>query len=167
MTLGQFFESVTQNPTTVQIYLFIVPFIAFLALIFGKGEGHLSPWKYLYSGLVYLSSIPGIFAVTLSVYLFLFERRSIMDTNIYTQILPVLCMLVTLWLIRRNVELKDIPGFDKIGGLVFIIVLSISMMWIMEKTHIFVFTIMPFYQFVLMFVAFLILVRYLWSRVIG
>jgi hypothetical protein len=167
MTLGQFFEQVSQNPTAIKVFLVGVPFVAFLSLIFGKGEGHLSPWKYLYGVLVYLASIPGIFAVTLSIYMFLFERRSIMDTNIYTQILPVLCMLVTLWLIRRNVDLKDVPGFDRIGGLVFMIVLVISMMWIMEKTNIFVFTFMPFYQFVLMFVGFLILVRYLWSRMIG
>ncbi len=167
MTLGQFFEQVSQNPTPIKVFLVGVPFVALLASIFGKGEGHLSPWKYLYSLLVYLASIPGIFAITLSVYTFLFERRSIMDTNIYTQILPILCMLVTLWLIRRNVELKDVPGFDKIGSLVFVLVLLISMMWIMEKTSIFVFTFLPFWQFVLMFVGFLILVRYLWSRMLS
>jgi hypothetical protein len=167
MTLGQFFEQVSQNPTPIKVFLIGVPFVAFLSSIFGKGEGHLSPWKYLYSLLVYLASIPGIFAITLSAYTFLFERKSIMDTNIYTQILPVLCMLVTLWLIRRNVELKDVPGFDKIGSLVFVLVLLISMMWIMEKTNIFVFTYLPFWQFVMMFIGFLVLVRYLWSRMIG
>jgi hypothetical protein len=167
MTLGQFFESVTQNPTAVQFYLVGVPLTALLASIFGKGEGHLSPWKYLYSALAYIASIPGIFAITLSIYFFLFERRSILDTNLYTQILPVLCMLVTLWLIKRNVDLDLVPGFDKIGNLVFIIVLVISLMWILEKTNIFVFTYMPFYQFVLIFIGFLIVVRLLWKRMMG
>jgi hypothetical protein len=167
MTLNDFFTSVSANPTPIQVFLVAAPLTAFLASIFGKGEGHVSPWKYLYSLLVYLVCIPGIFAITLFVYLHFFERRSVMDTNIYTQILPILCMLVTLWLIRRNVSLNDVPGFDRISSLVFIIVVCISMMWIMEKTHIFIFTSMPFYQFILIFIAFLLLVRWLWSRMVG
>ena len=160
MTLGQFFQAVSEQPSLVLFYFIALPLTALLASIFGKNESHLSPWKYLYSGLIYFACIPGIFAVTLSVYLFLFERGSIMDMNIYTQVLPILCMLITLWLVRKNVDLKDVPGFDKIGSLVFIITVLICMMWILEKTNIFVFTFMPFYQFVLFFIGFLILVRW-------
>jgi hypothetical protein len=166
MTLAQFFESINQNPRPVQMFLAIPPLVAGLALVFGKGEGHLSPWKYLYSILAYMASVPGIFAVTFSVYLFLFERKSIMDTNIYTQILPLVTMMLTLWLIKKNVNLNDVPGFDKIGNLVFMIVLVISMMWIMEKTHIYIFSFMPIWQFFLLFVGFLVLVRFLWVRMI-
>jgi hypothetical protein len=167
MTLGQFFETVSQEPSIVLFYFFALPFTAFLASVFGKNEGHLSPWKYLYTVLVYLACIPGIFAVTFNAYTFLFERQPVMQMNLMTQILPILCMLITLWLIKRNVSLNDVPGFDKIGNLVFILTVLIIMMWILEKTHIFVFTYMPFYQFVLLFVGFLILVRWLWSRMMA
>ncbi len=166
MTLGQFFEVVSLQPSIVLFYFFALPFTAFLATIFGKGEGHLSPWKYLYTVLVYLACIPGIFAITLNIYMFLFERQPVMETNLFTQILPVLCMLLTIWMIRRNVSLNDVPGFDKISSLVFIITVLICMMWILEKTHIFVFTYLPFYQFVLIFIVFLILIRFAWSRMI-
>jgi hypothetical protein len=166
MTLGQFFEAVSLEPSIVLFYFFALPFTAFLATIFGKGEGHLSPWKYLYTVLVYLACIPGIFAITLNIYMFLFERQPIMETNLFTQILPVLCMLITIWMIRRNVNLNDVPGFDKISSLVFIITVLISMMWILEKMHIVVFTYMPFYQFVLIFIVFLVLIRLGWSRMI-
>mgnify|MGYP000991532616 FL=1 len=144
MTLGQFFEVVSQNPSIVIFYFVALPVTALLAMLFGKGEGHLSPWKYLYTVLVYLACIPGIFAITLNAYMFLFERQPVMQTNIFTQIAPVICMLITLWLIKQNVSLNDVPGFDKIGSLFFIITVLISMMWILEKTHIFVFTYMPF-----------------------
>jgi len=166
MTLGQFFEVVSLQPSIVLFYFFALPFTAFLATIFGKGEGHLSPWKYLYTVLVYLACIPGIFAITLNIYMFLFERQPVMETNLFTQILPVLCMLLTIWMIRRNVSLNDVPGFDKISSLVFIITVLICMMWILEKTHIFIFTYLPFYQFVLIFIVFLILTRLAWSRMI-
>lgn len=164
MTLGQFFDSVSADPSVVMFYFTAVPLTAFLALVFGKGEGHLSPWKYLYSGLIYMACIPGIFALTLSIYLFLFERTSIMDTNIYTQILPIFCMVITLWLVRRNVDLKYIPGFGRINGLMFMITALITLMWILEKTHIWVITFLPFYQFLLFFVVMLVLVRLGWSR---
>ncbi len=166
MTLGQFFEVVSIQPSIVLFYFFALPFTAFLATIFGKGEGHLSPWKYLYTVLVYLACIPGIFAITLNIYMFLFERQPVMETNLFTQILPVLCMLLTIWMIRRNVSLNDVPGFDKISSLVFVITVLICMMWILEKTHIFIFTYLPFYQFVLIFIVFLILTRLAWSRMI-
>jgi hypothetical protein len=167
MTLGQFFEAVSKEPSIVLFYFFALPFTAFLASIFGRNEGHLSPWKYLYTVLVYLACIPGIFAVTFNAYTFLFERQPIMQMNLMTQLLPILCMLITLWLIKKNVSLNDVPGYDKIGSLVFILTVLMIMMWILEKTHIFVFTFMPFYQFVLFFVGFLILIRWLWSRMMA
>ena len=167
MTLGQFFDSVSSDPSVVLYYFIVIPLAAFLALLFGKGEGHLSPWKYLYSGLIYMACNPGIFALTLSIYLFLFESTSIMDTNIYTQILPILYMLLTLWLVRRNVDLKYIPGFERINGLLFMLTALISLMWILEKTHIWVITFLPFYQFLLFFMVMLIMVRLGWSRMFG
>jgi hypothetical protein len=134
-----------------------VPLTAFLALLFGKGEGHLSPWKYLYSFLVYLTCIPGIFAITLSVYLFLFERRSIMETNIYTQILPVISMVLTLILIRRNVSLDDVPGFGKLSGLIMIITAVVVLFWILDRMRIFAITFVPFIWIVVLFLLIIVI----------
>ena len=118
----------------------------------------------MYTVLVYLTSIPGIFAITLSVYLFIFERQSILETNIFTQIVPIISMVVTLWLIRRNVSFEEIPGFDKLGGLIMIIAAIIIILWIIEKTHIFAITIIPFYFFVILFIVLLILIRFGWQK---
>lgn len=159
MTLGEFFEHCGENPSLLLAFFILIPVIALLGLIFSKGNGHLSPWKYLYSVLIYLVAIPGIFAVTLSIYLFLFERRSIMDTNIYTQILPVVSMLATFILIRKQVDLDLVPGFDKLSGLVTILTILILLMWILDKTHIFSVTIIPFYFVVLMLIGGFLLVR--------
>ena len=167
MTLGEFFNHCSEHPDNLIIYFLILPITALLALIFGKNEGHLSPWKYLYSLLVYLACIPGIFAITLSIYMFFFERGSIMNANIYTQVLPILCMFITLWIIRRNVDFDLVPGFDKIGSLVFFLTVLIILLWILEKTNIFVFTYMPFMQFVILFVVIIILLRYGLKKTFG
>lgn len=144
-------------------YMGAVPLTALLALWLGKGEGHQSPWKFLYSALVYLTCIPGIFALTLSLYLFLFERRSIMDTNIYTQILPVLSMVATLWLIKRNVSLDFIPGFGKLSGLLMVLFALIVLLWVLDRMRIFAITFIPFI-WVVVFMLVIILVAIIGIR---
>lgn len=160
MTLGEFFQSCSDNPTTLLFYFVGLPVLALMAGFFGKNEGHLSPWKYFYSTLIYLGAIPGIFAVTLSIYMFFFERGSILNANIYTQILPIISMLATFWIIRKNVSFDAIPGFDKINGLIFFLSILIILLWILEKTNIYVFTYMPFFQFLLLFAAMIFLLRF-------
>lgn len=165
MTLGEIFKLLSENPAIPTVYLMGVPFVALLALYFGKGEGNKSPWTELYSFLVYAICLPGIFAVTLNAYLFLFERQSVFDANIFTQVLPLLSMIVTLWLIRKNTCFEDIPGFNKLGGLVTLISVLFILMWILEKTHIFVISFMPFHYFLILLVVLLIAIRFGWRAI--
>ena len=164
MTLQDFFNLLAENPFWIVAYFLLIPFTALLAGILGKGEGHLDPWRYLYSTLIYLVCVPGIFAVTLSVYVFIFEPRSIFQTDIYTQILPVVSMIATLLLIRRNVDLNHIPGFDKITGLIMMITAVFAFMWVLDKTHIWVVSYLPFWQGILIFIGLLMVIRWGWGK---
>ena len=159
MTLAEFFELCGRNPILLLSFFIGIPLIALLAMLFSNGQGHLSPWKYLYSVLIYLVAIPGIFAITLSVYFFLFERRSIMDTNIFTQVLPIVSMLATFILIRKQVDLDLVPGFGRLSGLMTILGVMMVVMWIIDKTHIYSITFMPFWVVVLILVAGFLLIR--------
>lgn len=159
MTLGDFFELCGDNPRFLLAYFLLIPLIALIAFFFSKGQGHQSPWKYLFSVLIYLVAIPGIFAVTLTIYLFLFERRPIMETNIFTQILPVVSMLATFILIRKQVDMKFVPGFGKLSGLILILSILMVIMWVIDKTHIYSITIIPFWIVLLMLVAGFFVVR--------
>ena len=159
MTLGEFFDILSRNPAIVLFYFIAVPLTALLAYFFGKNEGHLSPWKYLYSVLIYLTAVPGIFAITLCIYKFFFERQGIEQINIYTELVPIGSMILTLWLIRKNVSLDDIPGFDKLSGLMIVIAVVLVIMWILDKTHIFVFTSFPFVYVLLLLIVLFILIR--------
>lgn len=153
MTLGDFFAACSENPAILVFLMTAIPLTALLALVLGQGQGHLSPWKYLYSFLVYLTSVPGIFAVTLTIYLLVVERQSIMDTNIYTQIVPVVSMVVTLWLIRRNVPLRLVPGFGKLSGLLLVITAVITVLWILYRTRILAITFIPLVWVLVIFVV--------------
>lgn len=87
-----------------------------------------------------------------------------MDTNLFTQVLPIASMILTLWLIRKNVTFDQIPGFDKLGGLILILAAVIIFMWILEKTHIFAITFIPFSYFIILFIVLLIAIRFGWKK---
>lgn len=163
MTLQELFDKIGQNPDFLLFYFMVIPVTTLLAGILGKGEGHLSPWKYLYAVLIYLVSIPGIFAVALNIYFFLFQRRDLMQTDVYLQILPVLVMVITIFLIRRNVDLALVPGFDKLSGLWMMLFATFSFMWFIDRTRIMIFSYMPF-QYVIGFFLLMFGIIYLGWR---
>jgi len=169
MTLAEFFELLASQPYLILAFFLIIPFTAFLAGIMGKNEGHITPWKYLYSTLVYLVCVPGIFAVTLNIFLFLFEKQPIMNTDVYTQILPIISMVATLMIIRNNVNFDQIPGFGKLSGMMMMIFAVLILMWGLDRTRIYIvaFTRMPFYYVLLIFVGLMIAFRVGMKRVFG
>jgi hypothetical protein len=166
MTLQQLFQRIGENPNFILFYFLIIPIAAVIAGVLGKGEGHLSPWKYLYASLIFLVSIPGIFAVALNAYLFLFQRGDIMQTDIYIQVLPIIVMVVTIFFIRRNVDLSLIPGFDKISGLWFFLFATMFLMWMLEKFRFVVFSYLPFQYLLGIFSILFTLIYFGWKKII-
>ena len=165
MTLGDLLNWLSGNPAYVAFYFVLLPLTAFLLLLFARNEGHQSPWNYMYAGLVYLVSVPGIFAITLMAYQFLFERKSMEQVRIFTELLPVASMILTFWLIRKNVNLDRVPGFGKLSSLITLITMVLVLMWILDKTRIFVFTGIPFLYVFLILVVFFIVIRLSLKRI--
>jgi hypothetical protein len=164
MTLREFFTLLAANPEVLIFFFVACPLTALLSSWLGRGEGHITPWKSLYSTLVYLICIPGIFAVTLNVYLFLFERQSVFDMDIWTQVLPIVSMILTLILIRKNVSFDQVPGFGKIHGLMVMIGAILVLMWLVDRTHIIAISFIPFYQVILGFLVLLGIAMIGWRK---
>lgn len=167
MTLREFFDYLGTHPLIVLAYFLILPLTALLAGWITKGEGHLSPWKQLYSLIIYLVCVPGIFATALSVYFFLFERGSIMNTNVLIQILPILSMVLTLAIIRGNVSFEYIPGFGKISSLIMMICSVFVLMYLLDRTHIIAWVNVPIQYFLLILIGLLLVFRFGMKRMIS
>jgi hypothetical protein len=166
MTLADFFTWCGEHPEWLLGYFLLVPAVAMLAWMFSGREAHLSPWRYLFAVLIYMVAIPGIFAVTLNIYLFLFERRSIMDTNLFTQVIPVLSMATTFVFVRKQVSLAQVPGMDRLSSLSLILGALITMLWFIDRTHIYAITFMPFWVVVLILVGGFLLIRFGLKRLV-
>ena len=167
MTLQELFDQVGAHPQYVIFYFSLLPFAAMLGTVLDGDRGYTSPWKYIYSALIYLVSIPGLFVLTLNVYLFLFEQFRIMELNLVLQVLPVGAMMLTLLIIRNNMEMKHIPGFDKLSGLLMLITAVLGLMWIVDRTQLIAFVRLRFEVVLLIFVALLLLLRFGWKRAFG
>lgn len=166
MTLQDLFDLVSREPAYIIFFFLMVPFTALLIGWIARGEGEDSPWKYLYSSLLYFVCVPGIFAISLGVYLFLFERRSIFAMNVLTEVMPVISMVATILIVRKNVDINRIPGFDKLSGLVMMISSAMAIMWFIDRTRIIIFSHLPIQYLLLIFVVLMVVIRFGWSRLI-
>lgn len=142
MTLQDVFNEIGQNPTLVMGFFIGLPILTFVALLFSKGgshdDSHDSPWKYFYSGIIYAACVPGIFALTLTVYTFLFEGKSLLNVNFFVYFLPIISMIITILILRTRLDLKRIPGFDQLSGLMMMIAAAFIGVLIIQKTRIWV-----------------------------
>jgi hypothetical protein len=168
MTLRELFDYLSSNPAGVISFFIVLPVAALLAGWLGRGEGHESPWKYFYSALLFLACIPGIFAATLAVYLFLFERGgSIFNLNLLTQALPIVSMIATLAVVRRNTAFEHVPGFNKLSDLMLMILAVFILMFLIDRTRIVAWVNIPFYWLFAIVAGLLIFMRFGLKRMLS
>ena len=164
MTLSQLFTFIAENPWPLSLYFILMPALAWIIGQISNGSRDVKFWSYVYAVLIYAICIPGIFAVSLNIYLFLFERQSIWQANIILQFLPVISMALTLMLIKSRIPFSLIPGFGKISGFLTLIFALIGMMWFVDRIHLVAFTYVPFTFILAGFLLTLLAVRFAWSK---
>jgi hypothetical protein len=165
-----------QNDAITILRLYFIESVAFRSLLFdipiygvgsrtaADGSRDVKFWSIIYAILVYAVCIPGIFAVTLNIYLFLFERQSIWQANMVLQYLPIISMAITLMLIKSKIPFSLIPGFGKISGFLTLIAALIGVMWFFDRIHLVAFTYVPFSVILIGFVLTLLAIRFAWSK---
>ncbi len=168
MTLGEFFTYLNEHPLVMLLIFLGIPVTALLTNWIAAGVGQETPWKYLYALLVYAVSVPGILVTALGIYYFLFEPGgSILNMNLLTQALPVLSMILTLAIIKRNVAFANIPGFGKLSSLMILIVTAFVLMYIMNRLHLIVWVMMPAHYFLIALIGLILILRFALKRVIA
>lgn len=58
MTLGEFIDWIGRDPKYIICFFLLMPVGAALMWFIAKDKGHISPWKYIYSILIYSVCIP-------------------------------------------------------------------------------------------------------------
>lgn len=140
MTIEELIQRIGNNPAAILILLIAVPLLALLYGRFVSASDRLeSPHKYVYSTLIYLACIPGGFAGVLTAYSFFFLQSNLLQVNPLVYFLPIISMVVTIAVIRRDVIIDAIPGFDRLYGLLAIIGVSFFLAFLLIRTRVWFF----------------------------
>ena len=137
MTLQQLLDILSAHPIPVIVYFAALPLACLLLRLFhGRGGGGAAPWRYVYTVVIYLVCIPGIFSLFLTLYSLLLLRASILTVNVLSYFLPILSMAVSLLILRRSVAFDDIPGFRRLYGLFLLIFLTFLVLFALDRLRI-------------------------------
>ena len=140
MTTRDLIQWARQHAVLLLLAFVTPPVLAWLAgRLHGKDQGKLAPWKYFYSVLVYLVCVPGMFAGVITAYTLFFSGENLLDANLLVYFLPIAAMIATLVLIRKKVSFDEVPGFDRLSGLMVMVGCSFVIALVIQKTRIFVF----------------------------
>lgn len=141
MTVQELLGKLQQMDVKILVGIFIGPPVIswFISILHGKSDGNESPWKYLYSFLVYVVCVPGIFSCIITGYSLFFIRQNLMTVNMVLYFLPIISMIITLIIIGKNAEWTELPGVDRLYALMIFIGVSFIIALAVEKTRIWVF----------------------------
>ncbi len=138
MSINDLIEVAARHPLALLLSLGPLPVLAWVLGGMAGSEGERSPWKYLYSVLVYAACVPGIFAGVLTAYNLFFIRSNLLQVNVLVHGLPIVVMILTLVIIGKNVDTSRIPGFDRLSGLMLVIGISFAVALFIVKMRIWI-----------------------------
>ena len=140
MTLRELFAAVDAARVPLLIGLgAVVALTALLGVLHGRDQGGRPPWRYLYAFLVYTACGPGIFAAVAVIYALLFTGENLLDLNAAAYVAPIVSMVLTLGLMRRNVSFDEVPGFRRLAGLMTMIAVTFAIALALRSMRIWLF----------------------------
>ena len=140
MTTRELIQLAGQHPWTLLAVFVVPPGASWLVgQMHERGHGGVAPWKYLYAGLVYGICVPGMFTAVITAYTLFFSHENLLDANLLVYFLPIVSMVATLVLIRKHVSFDEVPGFDRLSGLMAMVGCSFAVALAVQKTNIWLF----------------------------
>lgn len=134
MTGRELVDAVTAHPLPIAGFLVGQVALAFLlGLVQGDGREGVSPLRYGYAVLVYAACVPGVLATLLTAYTLLFLRADLLAVNALVYFAPIASMALTLWLIRRKVSFDQVPGFDRLSGLIVMLAVTFAIVFALSR----------------------------------
>jgi len=117
------------------IYFMALPFICVIFTFRYRDSVQPGPRAYLFSGLIYLASLPGVSALMLVSYTLFILRGNLLEVNILLYVLPIVSMFGVYGAIARVANFNNLPGFDRLSGLLIIIALVCLSVFFLYRLH--------------------------------
>lgn len=125
MTIQNLIDQLEHHSLFVMLYFAIPPLLVWcLGFTSYDREGRVVFFDYVYSVLIYLVSIPGVISTVLIAYSLFLVKQNLLEVNILIYFVPVISMVLSFYLISRQVNFDRLPGFERLSGLMMLIGLS-------------------------------------------
>lgn len=164
MTLQELFALMTKNPFPITIFFICLPIAALVLNWIAKGVADESPWKYVYSVLIYLVCVPATFSVILCFYSMFFQRSSLLNVNALIYFLPIISGIASITIASKQADIDSLPGFKKLSALVMLMAVTFIAMLFIEKTRILVVFFGSMSSLLVLFGVLLLIFSFAWYR---
>ena len=125
MSIAELIEYLGRHSRELLIFFVAIPLFSLIyGQVVSRGKELLSPHKYVFATLIYLTCVPGIFAAVITAYSLFFLRENLLTVNYIVYFLPIVSMIITIAVIRKYADLDKIPGFDRLKGLMLLLALT-------------------------------------------
>jgi hypothetical protein len=116
MSVQSFFSFLSQHSLWIVIYF--VAIFGLSLLISQRQKKVTTPLNaQILSLFVFMVCIPGILAAIVVFYSLFFVHINLLEVNVVIYFLPIVMMILTLFVIAKNVNLNGLPGFNRLSGL--------------------------------------------------
>ena len=138
MSVNELLERLDDYTGWAVCFFAALPMLALMVSLLYKRAAKSAFVESVFSAIIYLSAIPGVFAGILIFYLLFFTRTNLMNVDIVFSFLPVISMGLVFGIIGKNANFDDLPGFGRLTGLMLLIAIVSSVTLAIYKLRIFV-----------------------------
>lgn len=167
MTLREWIHVLETQQQLLLLFFGALPGLALLGFAIPRLKRPRNPARWGYSLLVHLACLPGMFSLALVVYSLFFSRENLLDASLMVYFLPLLSMGLTLTLVSRQVAFANLPGFDRLAGLMGLMGLTFLGVLLLSKLFVGVFFGGSILQLLGLGVLAYFAVQWCWRRLFG
>ena len=138
MTLQDLLGLIDSHPVPVAAYFLGLPLLAYLTgRLHPRGALYASPLRWVYSAVLFGVGVPGLLALV-ALLDQLFAGR-LLEAGIFSEILPVISLFLTLGLIVHSADPAHIPGFRRVRAFLLLLAVTAVGGYLLMQTRIWVF----------------------------
>ena len=138
MSVNELLERLDDHTGSAICLFAALPLLAFFFTLLYKRAAKNALIESVFSAIIYLSAIPGVFACILIFYLLFFTGTNLLNVDMVYSFLPIISMGLVFGIIGKNARFDDLPGFGRLTGLMLLIAIVSGVTLAIYKLRIFV-----------------------------
>lgn len=138
MTLQDLLRLIDGHPVPVTLYFVALPLLAWLAgRLHPQGSLSDSPIRWLYSAVLIGVGVPGLIAAV--AFLDQLFTGRLLQAGVFSEILPIVSLILTLSLVVHSADPSHIPGFRRMRAFLLLLAVTAVGGYLLMQTRIWIF----------------------------